>query len=65
MSDAGLAHFQTARTEDLSWPQVTDGGLAHFKDCKNSDARSFLAANEGERRGPGPLQGHASEAVVD
>ena len=59
VSDAGLAHFKDCKNLthlDLSGTQVSDAGLAHFKDCKNLTDLS-LSGHEGERRGPGPLQG--------
>ena len=39
----------------LSNTKVTDAGMAYFKDCKN--LTDLDLTHEGERRGPGPLQG--------
>ena len=50
MNLAALTHLNLTNTK------VSDAGLAHFKDCKNLTYLD-LWQHEGERRGPGPLQG--------
>ncbi len=67
VTDKGLAHLkdcQSLAILDMSATKVTDEGLANLKDCRASDAPPS-GWNEGERRGPGQLQGHASDTSVD